>query len=482
VSLVPYSPSRLSVIERVVRWALPTPRSATPGQAVHTGPAASSGNVGLFALINSRTGFQIPVNTQTHRAWYESSPWVFACVSILQNAIASAEWDILTIDNDGPKSVRTAKRIRALFEEPNGRDTYRDLIQKIVCDLGVLDGAPVEKVRTASGELAQLWPTPGELVAVNSMWTGDPDQTRFIYSPDGSTLVRFDSADMFYMIQNPQSRSVVGLSPLTVLRKAVDAELKGVDYNSRMTSGAPPEGVLDIGETATPTDVVSAKSDWESNILGQSAFAVIGGYKNPQFIKFRETNQDMQFREWLDYLVRQHAVVYGLSPQDLGITFDVNRSTSETQSDNSESRGVRPLMSMIQAAFTRHVVHDESFGGRDNNLRFVFTSLNLKESLNRAQINKIAVGSTPWKTVNEARVMDGRAPLGELGDEANIFNSILALTPKGLMDITHQKYVGEEDLANIHAETAIDIAEATAEARAANPGAVHTADMAAGGE
>jgi HK97 family phage portal protein len=482
MSLVPVTPGRITIIDRIVAWALPKPRSATPGQAVPTLPAAASGNVGLFALVNQRAGYAIPSNTQTHRAWYESSPWVFAAVSILQNAVATAEWDILPVDKDGPKNVRITKRVRALFEEPNGRDTYRDFIQKAVCELGVLDAAPVEKVRYPTGELAQLWPVDGSQVAVNTRWTGSSEgEVRFIYSPDGNTLVNFVDADMFYMMQNPRAGSAVGLSPLTVLRRAVDAELKSVDYNSKQVMGAPPEGVLDIGETASPNDVLGAKADWESNILGQSAFAVIGGYKNPQFIKFRETNQDMQYREWLDYLVRQHAAAFGLSPMDFGITFDVNRSTAESQSENTESRGIRPLMDMIQNAFTRHVVHDESFGGRGNNLQFVFTALNLKESTTRAQINKIALGSTPWKTVNEARTMDGRPPLGELGDEANVFNHVLALTPKGLMDITTQKYVGEEDLAKIQSESTIDIAEATAEARAANPDRSQPADYMAGG-
>jgi hypothetical protein len=176
----------------------------------------------------------------------------------------------------------------------------------------------------------------------------------------------------------------------------------------------------------------------------------------------------MQYREWLDYLVRQHAVVFGLSPMDLGITFDVNRSTAEQQADTSEARGPKPLMASIQSYLTRHVVHDDSFGGRENNLQFVFTALNLKESLARAGINKIAVGSTPWKTVNEARLMEGRAPLGDLVDETNVFNHIIAMTPKGMMDVTEGKYVGEEDLAQIAADANIDVAEAQGEIDQAN--------------
>ena len=75
--------------------------------------------------------------------------------------------------------------------------------------------------------------------------------------------------------------------------------------------------------------------------------------------------------------------------------------------------------------------------------------------------------------------MEGRAPLGDPGDEANVFNNLLALTPKGLMNISTQRYIGEEDLANIQAESAISVAEATAEARAANPDKVQPADLAA---
>lgn len=141
---------------------------------------------------------------------------------------------------------------------------------------------------------------------------------------------------------------------------------------------------------------------------------------------------------------------------------------------------MKPLLAQFQNQITKHVVQDESFGGRANNLQFVFTALNLKESLSRAQINKIAMGSTPWKSVNEARLNEGRPPLGDLDDDANIFNHILSLTPKGLMDITTGKYVGEEDLAKVQADSQIDIATATEEARAANADKTQPADVARG--
>lgn len=73
-----------------------------------------------------------------------------------------------------------------------------------------------------------------------------------------------------------------------------------------------------------------------------------------------------------------------------------------------------------------------------------------------------------WKNVNEARETDGRAPLGDPDDKGNIFNHILVQTPKGMLDLTTETYVGEEQLAKVAADTQITVAEAQAEVDAAN--------------
>ena len=87
------------------------------------------------------------------------------------------------------------------------------------------------------------------------------------------------------------------------------------------------------------------------------------------------------------------------------------------------------------------------------------------------------MGGTPWKAVNEARLMEGRPPIGDLNDENNVFNHILALTPKGLMDITTGKYVGEADLLQAQADAQMTVNDAKAEAVAANPDKTQPADM-----
>jgi hypothetical protein len=143
----------------------------------------------------------------------------------------------------------------------------------------------------------------------------------------------------------------------------------------------------------------------------------------------------MQYREWLDYLVRKICAVYLISPQDLGLTFDINRATSETQMEMTEDRGLRPLLALVQDYFTREIVWDESFGGNTNNLAFRFTRLNIKESMSKANINKLALAGMPWKSVNDALLDEGRPPRGDVNDENNPYNKLMANTPLGVVTV-----------------------------------------------
>jgi hypothetical protein len=237
---------------------------------------------------------------------------------------------------------------------------------------------------------------------------------------------------MIYMMANPATNRVVGLSPLETLKLSIDAELTGSTYNARQVMNAAPDGIFDLGELARPEHVEKFRSYWAAEVSGRGALAFIGGTKGAKFIPFRESNRDMQYLEWLTYLVKKIAAVMGMDPLDLGLSADINKATAQVKDQQTEDRGLRPLLANVQDYNTREVVWDRSYGGRKNNLAFRFTRLNLKESLSKAQINQIALGGMPWKTVNEARRDDGRAPIGDPTGEENPFNKLMANTPRGL--------------------------------------------------
>lgn len=366
------------------------------------------------AMVMQERGRVAKANVQLFRHWAEHSEWVRAAVNIRRNQVSSAAWDIVPFDPEKTYSTKLQQQLKGLFDQPNpAADSFRSWVEPIIEDVLVLDAGCVEKVRTLRGEITQLWGVDGGKIRVSALWDGsNPKEARYYWYPDGVLRAQFTNDDMLYIMSNPSTYRPVGLSPIETLKLTIDSELAGHSYNSRQVTNAAPDGMLNLGEGVRPEAVEEFKSYWSSEVAGRGAMAFIGGSKNPTFIPFRPNNRDMQFTEWQIYLVRKICAVFGLSPQDLGLTFDVNRASGEIQQENTDDRGIRPLMALLQDYLTREIVWDESFGGLANNLAFRFTSLNLRETLAQAKVMEVQLAGVPWRSVNEIRKVQGLEPWG----------------------------------------------------------------------
>lgn len=366
------------------------------------------------AMSFNERGRVAKANVQLFRHWAEHSEWIRAAVNIRKSQVSAAEWDIVPFDPEKPYSPELAAEIKRLFDRPNpASDSFRSFVEPVIEDILVLDAGVVEKVRTLRGKPAQLWAVDGGTVRVSSLWDGSPTETRYYWYPDGYLRAQWTNDQMVYLMANPATYRPVGLSPLETLKLTIDSELSGHSYNHRQVINASPDGMLDLGEGARPEQVEDFKSYWNSEVAGKGAMAFVGGTKNAKFIPFRNTNREMQFLEWQIYLVRKICAVFGLSPQDLGLTFDVNRSSGQVQQENTEDRGIRPVLTLLQDYFTREIVWDDAFGGIDNNLAFRFTHLNLRETLSQAKVMEIQLAGIPWRSVNEVRKEQGLEPWSE---------------------------------------------------------------------
>ena len=352
-------------------------------------------------------------NVRLFRNLAEHSEWVRAALNIRRDQVASAEWVIEPKDWDKPFDLELAKEITVLLQEPSPLfEGWRQFIQAVVEDLLVLDAGTIEKERTLGGGIAYLHPVDGGTIRVNRFWASEDDGPRYYWYPDHQMRASFPNEDLVYMCANPMTYRVVGLSPLETLKMVIDAELTGQTYNARQVKSPAPDGILDLGEQARRDQIDDFKRYWESEVAGKGAMAFLGGSKNAKFMPFRANNREMQFLEWQMFLARKIAAVFGMSLQDLGIPLDTNRATAQVTSDQTDDRGLRPLLDLVQSYMTREIVHDVSYGGRDNNLAFKFTTLNLRESMNRANVNRNALAGAPWVTLDEVRRGEGRAPIG----------------------------------------------------------------------
>ena len=368
------------------------------------------------------------MSTDQLRRWSRNNPWIRAAVNLRRQQISRAKWDIVSTDAGDSPDPRTVQKLRELLRRPNPKgESWRSFIEPVIEDILVLDQGAIEiekKVgsRVGADPIAYLWNKDAARIAFDTTWDGRDENKPRYYELDGTgrQLESYRNDELIVVIANPVTYSPIGLSPLEVLAETITADLDAAAYNAKAVSQAAPPGVLHLGEGVRPDQVDSFKAYWEAEVAGKSQIAITGGGKGMQWLPLAASNRDMQFMEWQVYLARKICAVFAVQPQDIGISFDVNKSTSETGAAFTYDNGIVPLAELIAEYLTREVV-----ARYDTDLRFVFTEIGRTAQQNIAEYNKMALGGLPWLRINDALRERGQDGIGELGDQ------IMFQTPKG---------------------------------------------------
>lgn len=405
-------------------------------KARRTGP-----NQGTTALASSPTSRREgKTSAQLYRNWAIHNPWIRTGFDIRSGQIQRAEWELYKFDREGPDPDKGLKRrMRELLEQPNpGDPSFAQFVAAFSDDMLTLDAGAIEKERTLRGEVAYLWPTDGGAILVDRMWSGNPRAARYFFQPPGGSIadqIPLLNSDLTYLKIHNRSYSGVGISYLETLRMAVEAELAVMAYNVRSVQQAAPDGIMDMGENARTNQVEAFQSFWDTNIAGRGMMAFWGGTKGAKFIDFHKSNKDMEMMAFYELVVRQFAAVMQLSPQDLGLTMDVNKSNGEVLQQNTDDRGFLPLLGTVQDYMTSEICWDPGFGGRNNNIGFRFKAVSDRQSQARALIDKENLAGMPSESINGARMARGQEPFGDPLDETNPFNQLMANTSQGLVTL-----------------------------------------------
>ncbi len=402
------------------------------------------------------------------RRWADTSEWVRAAVNHRRVQVSQAEWGVVAIDDKQPFDEKMAATIELMLLHPNNRQkTFRELIEPVVEDILVIDRGVIEKEITVGGFPEALHLVDGASIRTVPRWSGKPEDHRYEWWPNNVFVANLLDTQIMVMMANPSSHRLDGFSPLEALKATVDADMEARDFNTRMVRQTSPNGILNLGENVGATVVDSFRMYWDAEVAGKKQMGIIGGVKNPEFMNLGQSARDMQYMQWQVYLLRKIAAVFGIAPQDLGITFDVNRANAQTQQELSEDRGFRPLLRLVEEQINSKVLADFAvtkarrmfYAGdidletmrmavalthvnpRDHNdvfvklhsanllnLTFRFRMKSSKSSRDQADYNRWALAGIPWETVDEVRKRDGLDPVPG-GDQ------IIVMTPIGAMPL-----------------------------------------------
>lgn len=231
------------------------------------------------------------------------------------------------------------------------------------------------------------------------------------------------------MVFEPRIPSVdpedLGYAPgeLELLIQMVTAHLYAEAHNRNFfTQGLGTKGLLHIkGDSISQAQLEGFKRQWFSQVVNtKNAFRppIIGLADEVKWVSLAATNKDMEFDNWMHYIIKIICAVYQIDPAEINFdiskinTSTLNETSNEQRIKSSRDKGLKPLLDYIENIINRHIIRSWNPEYADK-YEFKFVGLDAETRVQEA--DRLEKEVRVWKTINEARMEQGKEPV-EHGD------------------------------------------------------------------
>ena len=326
------------------------------------------------------------------------------------------------------------------FSDDSDRDDFDTFIRKIVRDSLTYDQMCFEVIPDRKGKPAEILAVDAATIrAASENYQADQtwmemvpnkknEEVKWVQVVDGTIVSWFTARELAFGVRNPRTNinlQPYGFSELEQLIHQITSHLYAEEYNSKFFSqGGTTKGIINIKSDpngiGNKEQLDSFKRQWRAQVNGMT-----GAWKTPvlqvpqgiEYTNVSQSNREMEFEKWMNYLVNIVCAVYQIDPAEVnfpnnggvsGNGGSVFESSQEVKLKNSKDKGLKPLMRFIESIINKFVVSKFS-----QDYVFVFTGLDEKSEEEKAELDTKQVKT--WRTVNEIRKEHGEKPL-ENGD------------------------------------------------------------------
>lgn len=322
------------------------------------------------------------------------------------------------------------------YNNDNSVDDFDTFIRKIVRDSLTYDQACFEIVPDKKGRPAQILAVDAATIRAASddfhdetIWSKrhpkPNEEVKWVQVINGTVMAWFTANEMAFGVRNPRSNvdlQPYGFSELEQLIQQITSHLYAEEYNSKFFSqGGTTKGIINIKSDpngmGNKEQLASFKRQWRAQVNGMS-----GAWKTPvlqvpqgiEYINVSQSNRDMEFNQWMNYLINIVCAVYAIDPAEINFANNggaagqssVFESSQEQKLKNSKDKGLKPLMRFIETIINKYVVSKFS-----QDYVFAFTGLDDKSEDEKAELDGKQV--RVWKTVNEIRAEHGEKAIDD---------------------------------------------------------------------
>ncbi len=352
----------------------------------------------------------MPKPTPANLRRFAEMPVARRAINVVKDRIAGMDWQVrakrnAVLDDELQARLCAARR---LLEQPNPQDSFRTLIEPLLEDVivGGFGAAELETTGDTNTPL-RLWPVDGATVAMETQWTGDADQPRFVQTPFGASAgVPLLDRELMYVRLNPRTHTPFGLGRLEVAFETMNHFLSAHRYAGRLASNSVVQYALWLDE-ATPQQHERLIRYWQDEVEGTGQVPILSSANKPEVLRFAGgTDADLRL-QWQEFLLRIIAGAFDIPPMLLGLQADVNRSTAGEMAEEAFQSAIVPVAKLLAEHITRDVF-SKALGWDD--VEFVWNDLVVRDAMDDASI-QVQLLNAGVLTKDEVRKMRGLPPL-----------------------------------------------------------------------
>jgi HK97 family phage portal protein len=345
-------------------------------------------------------------NTDTAiREGYKSVAWVYACVKLRANAVASVP--IVVERYIGGEWVPDERHpLQRLINYPNPDLDCNELMRLFVTHLDLSGNAYQLKTRlNDSGAPLEIYPLMPQYVKII------PGKERLIaayeYTQYGRTV--YDGADVVHCgLTNPDSL-YYGMSPLEAAGKAVDVDNAAASWQKiSMQNRGVPDGVFSF-------DADLSLEQWEeARQMVREQYSGISHSRSPWVLskaKYQQLSMspaELDFMKTREFSMEQICAVYGIPREMISGMGDANRASGENVRRTFWLDTIVPLLSEIESALNLTLARE--FGTLDQ-IRIKFDTSSVP-ALQENYTEKVANANNLWRMGVPFNQINERLELG----------------------------------------------------------------------
>lgn len=299
-------------------------------------------------------------------------------------------------------------------EKWDNADNLQTFVRKIAFDSLTLDQLAFEIVRNRGWELQKFRAVDASLIRF--LDSVDPRQKESLedYRFKGY-LPRFCMVWEDQILKNPITREPIlyypwelgfgirnkssnirkngyGTSELETLVEIITWILWGMQYNGNFFSqGSQPKGFINIKNSNISNSTLNEfRQAWTQTMRGvqnSHRVPVINGI-NLEWIDLQKNNRDMEFNDWLKFLIIIGCAVYRMDPSELGFQFKdqvqiFGQDGQKARLQHSREKGLKPILIFLENIITEYLVSE-----LDENFEFAFTGIEVEDEEAQVELDK----------------------------------------------------------------------------------------------